>query len=81
MTLHVSPPVSGAVQRALERALAESGLIRDGTPEAYAGRWWRAAAQEAVASRPRRFKRHLLAEGSEVPYARSPRKTRGATRA
>jgi hypothetical protein len=81
MILHVTPPVSEAVRSALARALVDAGLVRDGIPDGYASPWWRAAAREAVTSSSRRFTRHFRGEASEVPYAPSPRRTRGATRA
>jgi hypothetical protein len=54
---------------ALRAALRQAGIALDERPAAYASAWRRAAAREAVAS------------DRAEPYARSPRSTRGATRA
>lgn len=51
-------------------ALARAALRLDGPSEAYASPWRRRAALEAVDNEP-----------EPTRYARSPRSTRGATRA
>lgn len=68
--LDVAPPLPEAERQAVRNALVRAGIQLDGTPDAYGNAWRRAAAREAVESEP--------APGR---YARSPRSTRGATRA
>ncbi len=70
MPLDTRPPLPDDERLALERALAEAGIPLDEAPAQYRGAWQQAAAEEAVDCEP-------SADG----YARSPRSTRGATRA
>lgn len=70
MALDVVPQPSEEERAVLARALGAAGIGDDATPEAYRGSWWRTAVREAV-DRQQPLRR----------YARSPRSTRGATRA
>jgi hypothetical protein len=70
MELHSAPPLTEDEQVAVQAALARAGVHIDGRPESYRSSWRRAAVREAVDAQP------TLAR-----YARSPRSTRGATRA
>ena len=70
MELEVVPPLPEAERHALRLALTRAGIRLDGLPDAYAGAWRRVAAREGVDNEPALDR-----------YARSPRSTRGATRA
>jgi hypothetical protein len=70
MSLTLTPPVPQLDLNALRQALTRAGVRVDAAPEAYASAWRRAAAREAT-----------LGESASPGYARSPRRTRGATRA
>ena len=70
MGLAVDPPISEAERDTLKLALTRSGIRLDELPDAYAGAWKRAAAREGVDN-----------EAALARHARSPRSTRGATRA
>ena len=69
MQLTVVPPMDVATEEVLREALRRVGLEQCSTVAVHAA-WWRAGIDEAVE------------RGSpEEDYARSPRSTRGATRA
>jgi hypothetical protein len=68
--IEVQPPLAEHERAALLHALDRAGIWTDGTPDAYASAWLRAASREAVDHQP-----------PPVSYARSPRSTLGATRA
>jgi hypothetical protein len=70
VAFQIRPPLPEPARSAVGRALAEAGLTMDGAPDGYARQWWRTGVREAVD-----------AGSSAAPYARSPRRTRGATRA
>ena len=69
MDLEADPPLGEPGQRALIQALERAGARVDGTPASYGSAWREAGLREA-------------ADVDEPEdYARSPRSTRGATRA
>lgn len=70
MPIRVRPDVDELALAALERGLAAAGVRLDGDGRAPASAWLRTARREAVEKEP-----------APVRYARSPRSTRGATRA
>jgi hypothetical protein len=70
MGLEAVPALGESERRALTHALEGAGVRLDGAPEPYRSAWRRTAAHEAVDNEP-----------APVRYARSPRRTRGATRA
>ena len=70
MELEVHPPLSEAERHALRLALVRAGVRLDLPSDAYAGAWRRVAAREGVDNEPTLDR-----------YTRSPRSTRGATRA
>jgi hypothetical protein len=69
MELEIHPPLPPREQQALRIALTRLGLSRTITSDSYGSVWRREASREALQS--------ILDAG----YARSPRNTRGATRA
>jgi hypothetical protein len=70
MKIDVVPGVGESERAAIAQALARAGVDLHGIPGVYISRWLRTGLQDAVDALP-------------VPraYARSPRSTRGATRA
>jgi len=70
MELEVVPPLSEAERHTLTLALTRAAVRLDGSPDPYAGEWRRVAAREGVHNEPTLDR-----------YTRSPRSTRGATRA
>jgi len=69
MELEILPPLPPAEQQALRIALTRLGVSRVRTSEGYGTAWRREASREA------------LENSLDARYARSPRNTRGATRA
>jgi hypothetical protein len=69
VALEILPPLSATEQQAVRIALTRLGISRMNTSEIYGSAWRREAIREALESNP------------DVRYARSPRNTRGATRA
>jgi hypothetical protein len=72
VALDVVPALPEPELTAIRRVLSRAGVQLDGQPESYLSAWRRASAREAVDNEPARVR---------VSYARSPRSTRGATRA
>jgi hypothetical protein len=70
MELRITPHLGDAEQEALRAALEGAGVSLAPHPRGYESAWRRAASREAVDNHP-------MAQR----YARSPRSTRGATRA
>jgi hypothetical protein len=70
LRLEVHPPLQETALAALRNALVGAGVGLDGKPGIYTSAWRAAAACEAVQNEP-----------ESKRYARSPRRTRGATRA
>jgi hypothetical protein len=68
--LEVHPPLEEPALAAVRKALVGAGVRLDGKPGIYMSAWRAAAAHEAVQNEPESGR-----------YARSPRSTRGATRA
>jgi hypothetical protein len=67
--IEIHPPPDAAGARAVATALTGAGISSGAAPDAYASAWSRAARAEAVE------------RGEPIPYAPSPRRTRGAERA
>jgi hypothetical protein len=74
MAIDVRPSLPPHEREAIAGLLASAGVDLDETPTAYSSRWLRLGLREAVQARPERSR-------AAAPYARSPRSTRGATRA
>jgi hypothetical protein len=70
MELDVVPSLSPAETSVLAEAVRRSGIELDGESDPYASAWRRAGLVEAADG-----------DGESDGYARSPRSTRGATRA
>lgn len=70
MAVEVRPPLPAPEREALIRALAEAGVELDGAPAAYRSAWRLEGLVEATAG-----------DEEASGYARSPRRTPGATRA
>jgi hypothetical protein len=70
MELRITPHLGGAEQEALRVALERAGVSLASELRGYESAWRRAASREAVDNEPVARR-----------YARSPRSTRGATRA
>jgi hypothetical protein len=70
MALEITPELADAEREALRAALGKAGVSLEPRPHGYDSAWRRAALREAVDD-------GLVAQR----YARSPRSTRGATRA
>jgi hypothetical protein len=70
--LHVVPALPEPELTAIRQALSRAGVRLEGRPEGYLSAWRRASAREAVDNEPTPVR---------AGYVRSPRSTRGATRA
>ena len=76
MDIALADDLDGRVAHAARTAISEAGIeLHDGARRANNSAWWRAGVEEALDRTP--------AETGAVRYdaTRSPRKTRGATRA
>jgi hypothetical protein len=74
VAIEITPELGAGEQEALGMALERAGVSLEARPRGHGSAWRRAAAREAVDNEP-------VAAASKLPYARSPRSTRGATRA
>lgn len=70
MALEITPHLDDAEREALRAALDRAGVSLEPRPPGYESAWRRAASREAVDNEPEARR-----------YARSPRSTRGATKA
>jgi hypothetical protein len=68
--IDVVPEVSDPERTAMLQALTRAGIDLGGKPAAHSSRWLRTGLREAVGALP-----------APPAHARSPRSTRGATRA
>jgi hypothetical protein len=71
MELELHPAPDAAVLTAVSLAAEAAGVVPDGIPSSYASGWLHAARAEGVGGDPVK----------NAAQARSPRNTRGATRA
>jgi hypothetical protein len=72
VALEIVPEPAEQELTAIRHALSRAGVRLDGQPESYLSGWRRASAREGVDNEPAPVR---------TGYARSPRSTRGATRA
>jgi hypothetical protein len=70
MTFELTPHLGDAEREALRVALDRAGVLLEARPRGDESAWRRAASREAVDNEP-----------AVQRYARSPRSTRGATKA
>jgi hypothetical protein len=74
MGIEITPELGAAEQEALRSALDRAGVSIEQRSRGHDSAWRRAASREAVDNEP-------VPPTSKLPYARSPRSTRGATKA
>ena len=76
MDIALADDLDGRVARAARTAVSEAGIeLDDGARRANSSAWWRAGLEEALDRTP------VETGAARYDAARSPRNTRGATRA